>query len=109
MFPRFLVVLTFCGWAGVAAAYCPPPPSHLSIGYSKPRKPVRPTPPLCVNTILKTHTCEDFQIQMYNSEIQSYNMQLDRYNNEVRNYIEELKIFVKKIEQYAICEINSLE
>jgi hypothetical protein len=109
MIGRFVLAFALVGCSGAAVAYCPPPPSHLTLGHLKPQKPIKPTPPMCVNTILKTHTCEDWQIQMHNKAIQNYNFEMDQYNNSVKRLIDALKDLVLKTEQYAICEIKSLD
>ena len=90
----FLFSLIFCV-NGTALAYCsdPSPP------YSKPTK---PSAPYCVNEYNNTHTCDDWQINSYNSE-------LENYRNDVNRYIRELQSYVEDASDYAQCEINNLE
>ena len=75
-------------------AYCSDP----SAPYSKPSKPMTP---FCINELMNTHTCSNFEIDMYNSEI-------DRFNSDLRRYIDDLQTYLDEAQEYAKCEIEEL-
>jgi hypothetical protein len=75
-------------------AYCTEPrvPYH---------KPMKPSVPLCVNELFKTHTCDSWTINSYNSSIRNYNYEVD-------TYIDELNRYVRAASDYAKCEVSNL-
>ena len=62
---------------------------------------LEPSIPYCVNEWNNTHTCEQWEIENYNS-------QLTNYNNEVDSYIGELNRYVRDASSYAECLANRL-
>jgi|GEM_PF-1057931 len=98
------VFLTLMPW--LAYAYCSEPmapsaPSSFGV-------PTKPTPPFCVNTITKTHTCSDWELQYYNSAIAMYNNEVDDYIRKLKNYVREASDFANEALAYAKCRINNL-
>jgi hypothetical protein len=71
-------------------------------------KPTKPTPPYCVNEIMKTHTCSDYQIKAYNNEIDTYNSRMRSYKANVDLYISQLKSYIDDAVEYAQCEAINL-
>ena len=65
-------------------------------------KPVKPSIPFCVNQFTKTHNCDSWTINSYNSAIRNYNYEVD-------NYIEELNRYVRAASDYAKCEASNLQ
>jgi hypothetical protein len=100
-----------------AFAYCseptaPDPPSSLYL----PSKPSKPSVPFCVNELMKTHTCSDWEISSHNSDIDSYNSAMQNYSAERDEYIRKLKNFVDEAQafsngalDYAKCKIRFLD
>jgi hypothetical protein len=78
-----------------SAAYC----SEPSAPYSKP---IKPTVPYCVDRYAKTHTCDSWEIDSYNSAISSFNYDYDRYVRALKTYLDEAV-------EYAQCELKKLE
>lgn len=76
-------------------AFCSAP----SLPYFKPTK---PSVPFCVNQFTKTHTCDSWTINSYNSAIRTYNYEVD-------NYINELNRYVRAASDYAKCEASNLQ
>ncbi len=72
-------------------------------------KPTKPLVPFCVNEIMKTHTCDDWEISSYNSELASYRSDIDFYVEKLKNYISEAENFLNETVAYAKCEISTLE
>jgi len=79
----------------VSHAFCSEPSKPWS-------KPSKPSVPFCVNEWAKTHTCDDWEINSYNSAIQDYNRQVEAYIEALRRYVDEAV-------EYANCEIGSLD
>lgn len=77
-----------------AFAYC----SEPSAPYGKP---TRPDTPYCVNTFTNTHTCDDWEIDRYNSEIRSFKSDYETYVRRLRDYVDEAV-------EYAECQVRSL-
>lgn len=95
---RFAIAaILWFAFTGAAAAFCyqPSPPSTLS----KPRK---PSVPWCVNEWNRTHTCDSWEINNYNSAV-------ERYNRDVEDYIHDLQRYVDDAVEYAKCEIGTLD
>ena len=72
-------------------------------------KPTKPMVPFCVNEIMNTHTCSDWEISSYNSELSSYRSDIDFYVQKLKNYISEAEYFVNETVAYAKCEISTLD
>lgn len=89
-----------------AFSYCsapiaPQPPGVFS-------KPIKPTVPFCVNEIMNTHTCDDWEINSYNSAVSSYRSDIDFYIQKLKNYISEAEYYLNETVAYAKCEIRTL-
>lgn len=99
-------VMSF-GLVGPAWAYCsePSPPGK----YGKPDKPDPPSKPYCANTYNGSHTCSDWEIRNYNSEIETYNSKMETYQRDVKEYVRKLKSYIGDAEEYAVCEVRSLD
>lgn len=98
------VVLVTGSMPQMAVAYCSEPrapANYLS-------KPTKPTAPFCVNEFLRTHTCDDWQIDRYNSEVREYNDTLRRFNLDLQIYANELESYVREARDYAQCELDRL-
>ena len=103
-----LCAAIFVAWAATDAwAYCsdPSPPSRIS----KPSPPSEPPTPYCVNKYAGTHTCSEWEISNYNRAIDQYNDDLRSYRDDVSRYIKKLTAYVDDAEEYAVCEMKSLE
>lgn len=71
-------------------------------------KPVEPIAPYCVNEIMGTHTCSEWEIESYNSEIARYNDELVYYRSAAQLYASELQDYVEDAVEYAECELGHL-
>ena len=71
-------------------------------------KPTKPTVPFCVNEIMNTHTCDDWEISSYNSEVSSYRSDVNFYIQQLKNYISDAELFLNESVAYAKCEIRTL-
>ena len=104
---KFLIILSFFfiykkAFTWCSEPYIPNPPSTLY-------KPTKPSTPYCINEVMKTHTCDEWEINNY------YN-QIDSYNSEVRDYIFELELYLSNIKRlyndaikYVECEVESFQ
>ena len=104
-FSVFIIVSFFL--AANAFGYCsapiaPEPPGVFA-------KPTKPMVPYCVNEIMNTHTCSDWEISSYNSELSSYRSDIDFYVQKLKNYISEAEYFLNETVAYAKCEISTLD
>lgn len=88
---------TYLAFVPAAYGFCSEPSAPSS--WSKPTK---PAVPYCVNEWAGTHTCDDWEIDNYNSAIRSYNF-------DVENYIADLRQYVEDAIEYAKCEIANIE
>ena len=64
-------------------------------------KPFKPSVPWCVNEWNNTHTCDDWEIELYNDSINTYNYEVQSFIMELQNYLDAAR-------NYANCEIDSL-
>ncbi len=92
---KFLILFIMTIFTNELHAYC----SEPRVPYFKPTK---PSVPFCVNEFTKTHTCDSWTINSYNSAIRSYNYEVD-------NYIDELNRYVRAASDYAKCEASNLQ
>ena len=100
-----VLIISFC--INSAYSYCSAPMAPEPPGvYDKPTK---PSVPFCVNEIMNTHTCDDWEIDSYNSELSSYRSDIDFYVQKLKNYISEAEYFVNETVAYAKCEISTLD
>jgi hypothetical protein len=105
---RALPTVIFVGsffYSSAAIAYCSEPsaPSFYET------KPSAPAVPYCVDEFSNTHTCDDWEIESYNTSVDSYNPRLRRYQTAVQSYIEELNQYLRDARNYAECEVSALE
>jgi len=63
--------------------------------------PTVPNVPYCVNELMRTHTCDAWEISRYNQEI-------DDYNREVEAYVDDLKEYLEDANDYVLCMIDRL-
>jgi hypothetical protein len=91
----------------LALGFCSEP--SVPSSYLKPDKPREPQAPFCVNKITRTHTCSDWQIDSYNRDLSDYSQKIRRYQSDVETYIRKLKTYLEEAEQYAVCEVKSLD
>ena len=95
------------GAGGAAqAAFCPEPTPPGR--YSKPTKPHKPTKPFCVNELMRTHTCSDWQASSYNNEVERYNSELRSYRQQVSEYARKLDRYVEEVNAYVRCEARDV-
>ena len=75
---KIFVLLIVSFFSGTNAyGYCSTPMAPEPPGvYAKPTKPMVP---FCVNEIMNTHTCSDWEISAYNSELSSYRGDIEFY------------------------------
>ena len=87
-------------------AYCSEPraPSAPST-YSKPSK---PSIPFCVNEFSNTHTCDDWEINSYNSDLDRYKYEVDDYQRSLQSFVNDAGDFAREAHDYANCEIRNL-
>ena len=71
-------------------------------------KPTPPREPFCVNRIMNTHTCSDWEISRYNDEIESYNRDLERYKRASDLFIDQLNSYLAAARRFAECEVSNL-
>lgn len=104
-----VLIATIFGLAFDASAYsyCSAPSAPNN--YSKPSLPTEPSTPYCVNKYARTHTCSDWEISNYEREIDQYNDDLQDYQSDVETYINKLVAYAEDAEEYALCEIKSLD
>ena len=88
-------------------AYCsdPFPPDPPSNYY----RPTKPSTPYCVNTYSNTHTCDEWEIDSYNSQLRTYKNDVDDYIRRLKNYVSEASYFANEAVDYANCEIRGLD
>lgn len=91
------------GVAHAAICFEPSAPSR----YAKPVKPTLPSKPYCASAY--SSNCAQWEIDAYNSKIRSYNSEIDNYNMQLESYIRKLKAYAADAQQYAICELKSLD
>ena len=105
---NFLIfIITIFFSATNVFGYCSEPIAPEPPGvYTKPTKPLVP---FCVNEIMKTHTCDDWTLNSYNSDVDMYNNQLRSYSYDVDDYIRKLQYYVNEASEYANCEIRNLD
>lgn len=89
-----IFLLVFTGLTSCAFGFCMEPTAP----YYEPQK---PSVPYCVNEILRTHTCDEWQISQYNREIENYNSEVEEYINQMRAYVDDAIA-------YAKCKIDSI-
>ena len=80
-----------------ANAFCLEPDDPPSTFY----KPSKPIVPYCVNEYSNTHTCDDWEIDSYNTEVEMYNYNLRDYKRRLLDYHEE-------VTEYVECELRYL-
>ena len=87
-------------------AYCSEPmaPSAPST-YSIPSK---PSVPFCVNEFSNTHTCDDWEIDSYNSDLERYRYEVDDYQRSLQSFVNDAGDFARESLDYANCEIRNL-
>ena len=76
----------------VAYAFCSPPsapqpPSTFG-------KPDKPSTPFCINEIMRTHTCSEW-------EISSYRNDMDNYRSELEDYVQKLKYYAREAQSFS--------
>ena len=64
--------------------------------------PQKPNVPFCVNEFTNTHTCDEWEINMYYQSLQSY-------NHEVDSFVQILNEYVDDAAAYAECRIRQLD
>ena len=72
-------------------------------------KPTKPMVLFCVNEIMNTHTCSDWEISAYNSELSSYRSDVEFYIQQLRNHVSEAEYFLEETVAYANCEIRFID
>jgi hypothetical protein len=72
------------------------------------QKPNPPREPFCVNKLMNTHTCSDWEISSYNSDVERYNRDLASYEHAVDSYVRELNAYLDAARSYAECEVSNL-
>lgn len=72
-------------------------------------RPTEPTVPYCVNEFTRTHNCDDWEIDAYNSDLEMYRNDVDNYVRELKNYASEAESFLGEVIEYANCEIRNLD
>lgn len=73
------------------------------------QKPTKPSVPWCVDEYSRTHTCDDWEIDSYNSDLQRYRYEIDDYVNQLEMFVAEAQAFYSDSIDYANCEIRSLD
>lgn len=99
------VVLGMGATAATAGCYEPSAPSR----YSKPDKPEPPDRPFCAGTYGGKNTCSEWEVTRYNSALRTYQDDLEQYKRDAEEYVRKLKTYLADAQQYAICEVKSLD
>tara|TARA_B100000900_G_scaffold77614_1_gene62121 strand:+ start:156 stop:455 length:300 start_codon:yes stop_codon:yes gene_type:complete len=95
---QITITLTICFILNTKIfAWCSEPSAPSSFS-----KPTKPSVPYCVNEYSRTHTCDDWTINQYNSDIEQYNYDVQRYASDLRDYVNDAQ-------EYANCEIRSFQ
>lgn len=89
--------------AEVCALPGPPPDQSL-----RPKKPVAPIEPSCIDRATRRSTCRPKVLDAFNASVDTYNAQLDKFNLDARVYIDALNRWQRTTEDYANCEVNLL-
>ena len=92
----YLTILLLCCASPAFSFYCAEPSASFI------RTPSKPSVPFCVNELMGTHTCSDWEIDNYYSE-------LENYQNEAQDFIEDLNNYINEAVEYATCRSNELE
>lgn len=99
-------VIAFFIGTGSAWSYCAEPRAPSAPGmYFKPTK---PRAPFCVNQLMRTHTCDDWEIDMYNSSVRRYRSEMEDYVQKLKSYVADAARYADDALTYAKCEINDL-
>lgn len=108
---RATLLAAVCLWVTTSDAqaygYCSEPSAPGK--FSKPSIPNPPSKPYCINQFTNTHTCSDWEISSHNQAVDQYNDQLTNYRRERETYVNKLVDFANEAEEYAVCEIESLD
>lgn len=104
---RLTIFAILCVTPTSSWAYCsePTPPDPPS-SYSRPTK---PAVPFCVNTYDNTHTCDDWEIENYETQLRRYQSEIDDYVRELKNYASEAESYYREAVSYAQCEVRDLD
>ncbi len=90
-----------------AWAYCSEPSvPDVPSTYNRPSK---PSAPYCVDTFSNTHTCDDWEIDNYNSELSRYRDEVEEYIRKLRYYVSKAETYYSEAVSYAQCEANNIE
>ncbi|MDP3370686.1 MAG: hypothetical protein Q8M32_12680 [Brevundimonas sp.] len=100
--PGLVTALTLltAGWT-VQETTCTAP---LVPVVERPVKPVRPTPPSCIDEGRNRHNCSNRIIGAYNAEMESYGRAFDAYVAAVNGYGRALATYVEAVNTYVHCE-----
>jgi hypothetical protein len=103
----FSIMIFFLIFPANVLAYCsePTPPDPPS-SYMRPTK---PSAPYCVNTFSNTHTCDQWEVDSYNSALQQYRYEVEDYVRKLKNYVSEASSFASETVDYANCEIRNID
>ena len=101
----FVVVISVTASNAGAFCYEPSAPDAPST-FMKPDKPMTP---FCVNEFTRTHTCDDWEINMWRSALQQYQYEVEDYVQKLKIYAEEASNFASAVVEYANCEIRNLD
>ncbi len=71
-------------------------------------KPTKPTAPYCVDTFTNTHTCDQWEVDSYNSALRQYKYDIEEYIRKLQEYVNEANDFANEALEYAKCEIRSI-
>ena len=90
------ILLIFLFTSNTVLAFCvsPSPP------FGGP--PSKPSTPYCVNEYARTHTCDDWEINSYQSAMRNY-----KY--EIENYIDKLQNYLRDAQAYVNCQIRNID
>ena len=94
---KLLLILSVVLFANPAFSFYCSEPSASFI-----RTPSKPSVPFCVNELMGTHTCSDWELDNYYNELESY-------QNDAQEFIEELNNYIDEAVDYATCRSNELE
>lgn len=87
-----------------ASAFCSAPTAPTMYE----TKPSPPREPFCVNKIMNTHTCSNWEINSYNDDVDKYNRDLERYKRASDLFIDQLNAYLTAARRFAECEVRNL-
>lgn len=103
---KLIIFVCFVFIPNCLYAYCAEPITPLLP--SSWNRPSKPSVPFCVNEYTRTHTCDEWTINMYERDVENYNSEVSRYARELQEFVDNVGFYSRQAYEYAECELRLL-